>query len=82
MKIRRVGAELFLADRKTDGRTADSQTDMTKLKPLLAILRTHLKTIKTIEVSGNIFNITKLRILHQLKTSIPYKNIINVFTIY
>jgi len=42
---------------QTDGRT-DGQTDMTKLTAASAILRTRLKTIMTIEVSGNILNIT------------------------
>jgi hypothetical protein len=38
MKIRPVGAELFYADGRTDGRT-----DMKKLKSVIAILHTRLK---------------------------------------
>jgi hypothetical protein len=38
MKSRRVGTELFYADRRTDGRA-----DMTKINFLFAVLRTRLK---------------------------------------
>jgi len=42
MKIRRMGEELLHADRRTDG-----QTDMMKLIVAFAILRIHLKLVKS-----------------------------------
>jgi hypothetical protein len=46
MKNRPVGAELFHADRRTDGRT-EGRKSMTQLKVAVAILRTRLKQYVT-----------------------------------